>query len=79
MRRRHHGVGRRATPTRDTEVSAFGSDERIRIEQHGPLGLVWIAGWLFTIGFLGLSFGRGVLAPVIWPYYLGTALAPLLP
>jgi hypothetical protein len=28
-------------------------------------------GWLFTIGFLKLTFWKGVLAVCIWPYYLG--------
>lgn len=28
-------------------------------------------GWLFTIGYCGLSFWKGVLAIIIWPYYLG--------
>jgi hypothetical protein len=31
--------------------------------------------WLYTIGFLHLSFWRGVLALVIWPYYLGAHFA----
>jgi len=48
----------------------------IRIEQHGGIGLIWLAGWLFTIGFLNLSFWKGVLALLIWPYYVGTELAP---
>ena len=49
--------------------------QKIRIEQHSGLGLVWFAGWLFTIGFLKLSFWKGVLALLVWPYYLGAALA----
>lgn len=49
--------------------------QRIRIEQHGGLGLVWCAGWLFTLGYLDLSFWRGLLAILIWPYYLGADLA----
>jgi hypothetical protein len=56
--------------------------ERIRIEQHSNIGLLWFAGWLFTIGYLQLSFWRGVLAIVIWPYYIGDAwisVAPALP
>ena len=36
--------------------------ERIRIEQHTFMGTVWVAAWLFTIGFLHLSFWKGVLA-----------------
>lgn len=35
------------------------------------LGLLWIAGWLFSIGFLHLGFMQGVLALAIWPYMLG--------
>jgi hypothetical protein len=28
-------------------------------------------GWLFSIGYLKLSFWKGFLAIIIWPYYLG--------
>ena len=51
--------------------------EKIRIEQHSVGGLVWIAGWLFTIGFLQLTFWKGVLAILIWPYYVGAWLTTL--
>ncbi|MBN1461240.1 MAG: hypothetical protein JXA57_17060 [Armatimonadetes bacterium] len=37
-------------------------------------GTGWFVFWLFTIGFVDLSFWRAVLALVIWPYYLGMAL-----
>ena len=50
--------------------------DKIRIEQHSGLGLMWIAGWLFTIGYLDLHFWRAVLAVVIWPYDIGAALGP---
>jgi hypothetical protein len=50
--------------------------QKIKIEQHGAAGL-WFAGWLFTIGFLHLTFWKGVLAIVIWPYYIGDAVAAL--
>ena len=52
--------------------------EKIKIENHTFSGGLWIAGWLFTIGYLSLSFWKGVLAVVLWPYYLGAALTPLL-
>jgi len=39
---------------------------------------VWAGGWLFTIGLLHLTFWKGVLAIVLWPYYLGVALSSLL-
>ena len=45
--------------------------EKIRIEQHSTMGLVWFGGWLFTIGFLHLQFWSGVLALVLWPFDLG--------
>lgn len=38
---------------------------------------LWIMGWLFSIGFLSLSFGKGLLALIIWPYYLGRFFAGL--
>lgn len=37
-------------------------------------GSFWFVGWLFTIGFVNLSFWRGVLAIILWPYFLGDAL-----
>lgn len=49
--------------------------ERIKIEQHSSIGLLWAAGWLFTIGYLKLSFWQGVFALFIWPYYIGSWLA----
>ncbi len=45
--------------------------EKVKIENHSFTGFSWFAGWLFTIGFLGLSFGKGLLALVLWPYYIG--------
>ncbi len=38
----------------------------------------WAAGWLFTIGFLKLSFWKAVLGIVIWAYYLGSALSGMM-
>ena len=52
--------------------------ERIKIEQHGLAGGLWFWAWLFTIGFLHLTFWKGVLAIVLWPYYLGVSLSSLL-
>lgn len=47
--------------------------EKIKIEHHTFAGGVWFIGWLFTIGYLHLTFWQGVLALVIWPYYIGIA------
>ena len=33
--------------------------QKIRIEPHTFMGSVWFAGWLFTIGFLHLTFWKG--------------------
>ena len=52
--------------------------DRIRIDQHGSAGMLWCAGWLFTIGVLHLHFWKGVLAILVWPYYLGVAVSSLL-
>lgn len=52
--------------------------EKIRIEQHSFGGMLWFGAWLFTLGFLGLHFWRGVLAILLWPYFLGAALSQLL-
>ncbi len=45
--------------------------DRIQITQHTSLGAVWLAGWLFAIGYLHLDFWVGVLGLFIWPYFLG--------
>lgn len=50
--------------------------EKISIEQHSISGMLWFVGWLFTIGFLHLPFWKGLLALLVWPYYLGSTLAP---
>lgn len=41
---------------------------------NGISGMLWFAGWLFTIGYLKLGFWKGVLGLVVWPYFLGTSL-----
>ena len=52
--------------------------EKIRIEQHSGAGLLWLTGWLFTIGMLHLGFWKGVLALIVWPYYQGVNVAALI-
>ncbi len=44
--------------------------EKIIINQNF-LSCVWAMGWLFTVGYLGLSFWEGVLAIITWPYHIG--------
>ncbi len=38
-------------------------------------GALWLIGWLFTLGYLHLPFWRAVLGLIIWPYFLGVAIA----
>ena len=38
------------------------------------VGPIWYIGWLFTVAFVHLSFGKALLALVLWPYYLGSKL-----
>ena len=51
--------------------------EKVRFVQNGIGGMVWAAGWLFTIGYLKLTFWPGALALLIWPYNIGVAIAAL--
>lgn len=52
--------------------------DKIKIEQHTFSGALWFSGWLFTIGLLNLTFWKGVLAVVIWPYYMGQLVSTLM-
>lgn len=58
------------------------SDEaggKIKCGSSGPgIGSLWLIGWLFTIGFANLTFWQGVLAILIWPYYLGDFISILI-
>ena len=38
-------------------------------------GLFWFAGWLFTIGYVPMEWWKIIVGIVIWPYFLGGALA----
>jgi hypothetical protein len=53
----------------------MGDSNGKKVEVAGVMGPVWFIGWLFTIGFVHLPFWKAVLAILIWPYYLGAALA----
>jgi len=51
---------------------------RIRVDPSGIAGCLWFAAWLFTIGYLHLSFWRGVFAIVVWPYFIGAHAGSLM-
>lgn len=55
-------------PTPSTAVDP--RPRSIAVSMQGA-GMLWFAAWLFTIGFAHLSFWKGVLALVIWPYFIG--------
>ncbi len=44
------------------------------ITAPGISGGLWLAGWLFTIGFVKLSLWKSLLALVAWPYFLGISV-----
>jgi hypothetical protein len=46
-----------------------------KLEVAGLVGPLWFMGWLFTIGFTDLNVSRAIFAVVLWPYFLGRALA----
>lgn len=52
------------------------SSRTISIRYPG-ITLPWFTLWIFTVAFAHLGFGRGVAALLLWPYYLGDALATL--
>ncbi len=61
---------------------ATGSEEPTARERSGRTdsgsaslaGMLWFAGWLFSIGFADLVWWQGLLALVLWPYYIGAAV-----
>lgn len=52
----------------------MADDVKVTCRSHhsgAVVGPLWFIGWLFTIGYLKLAFWKGVLALIVWPYYLG--------
>jgi hypothetical protein len=58
-----------------SEASTKRSAPTVRVDTSGAAVIVGIWGWLFTIGYLHLTFWQGVLAIVLWPVYLGWAFS----
>jgi len=59
------------------EETVMGNEKRIvqgKMEVAGLVGPIWFIGWLFTVGYAHLPFGKAFLGLVLWPYYLGSAL-----
>lgn len=49
-------------------------DKTTRVKVDSGAGLFWFMGWLFTLAFAQLGWGKGILALLLWPYYLGVAI-----
>lgn len=47
------------------------ADSKVKVVNNSIAGGLWFGGWLFTIGFLNLTFFKGLFALLLWPYYLG--------
>jgi hypothetical protein len=45
------------------------------VVRTSDFGIVWIIGWMFAIGFLKLGLWKALLGIIVWPYFLGAALA----
>ncbi len=49
-------------------------DRPTRVKVDTGSGMFWFTGWLFTLAFAPLGWGKSILALAVWPYYLGVAL-----
>ena len=63
------------TPIYGRERGDTMKDRSIKVQTQ--CGALWFAGWLFTLGMLKLGFWKGVVAIVVWPYFIGTWVAAL--
>jgi len=63
------------TPSEGSAVVSTKTTKSSQVFVSRETGTFWFAGWLFTIGFAHLTFWKGVLGLVIWPYYLGRLVA----
>ena len=64
------------TPEGNTPPRAFGEDTDKAAYLHGDRVGRRMA---LIIGFLHLGFWKGILAIVLWPYYLGLHFSSLAP
>ena len=54
-------------------------NDGVKIENRVDLGIFWMMGWMFSIGFLKLSVKQGLIALIIWPYFIGQHFANAAP
>ncbi len=52
------------------------TERRTKTTEGAPhlAGMLWFAGWLFTIGFAKLVWWKALLGLLVWPYFLGVIL-----
>jgi hypothetical protein len=71
------------TTTSDLDAqptSAMDQPVKVETREKSPAGapsaagLLWIGGWLFTIGFARLVWWQDILGLVLWPYFLGSTI-----
>ncbi|MFA5210979.1 MAG: hypothetical protein WC414_00555 [Patescibacteria group bacterium] len=51
---------------------------KIKIENNSFTAFSWFAAWLFTIGFLKLTFWKSILSLLVWPYFLGQYISQFI-
>ena len=57
----------------------MGGENKGKTYKHaGDCCIIWVIGWLFSIGFLKLTFWKAVLAIILWPYYIGDTLSQFI-
>jgi len=49
-------------------------EKRIANASGAIAGVIWLIGWLFTIGFAHLVWWKIIVGVVVWPLFLGQFL-----
>src|SRR5690242_11618377 len=62
-------------PGRATGEDDVSENVRVHASGGGIAAPLWFAAWLFTIGYLKLSFWKAVAAFFVWAYFLGNTMA----
>lgn len=61
-----------------SDSTSTATPSKIKIENHTSAGFLWFSAWLFTIGYLHLTFWKGFFAILLWPFYIGHHLSILV-
>ncbi len=60
--------------TKTEAVAGTKSNTQPQVRVDKGAGVIWFIGWMFTIAFAELGWGKAILGLVLWPWYLGVAL-----